>query len=66
MEVDLNMSDEKVVYLEKIRGYWFHDPTIPQEEIDVFNAAFREAAEVDPRFEKLIWDRKPRKKKGTK
>jgi hypothetical protein len=52
------MSDEKVVYLKDIKDVWMQDPTIPQEEIDAFNAAFKEAAEIDPRFEKLIWERK--------
>jgi hypothetical protein len=52
------MSDEKVVYLEEIRDMWMKDPTIPQNERDIFNAAFKEAAEIDPRFKKLIWDQK--------
>jgi len=56
-----NDKSEKVVYLDKIRGYWFRDPTIPQEEIDVFNAAFKEAAEQDPRWLKMIWNRKKKK-----
>jgi hypothetical protein len=38
---------------------WMHDPNIPQEEIDFFNDAFREATEqIDPVFEKLIWNKK--------
>ena len=47
------MSDEKsekVVHLDKIRGYWFHDPTIPQEEVDTFNAVLALAAQEDPRW----------------
>lgn len=38
---------------------WMHDPNIPQEDVDFINAAFKEAAEqIDPVFEKLIWNRK--------
>jgi hypothetical protein len=60
------MSDDgKVVHLDKIRGYWFHDPSIPQAEIDVFNYAFALAAREDPRWAKLIWHR-PKKRKGQK
>ena len=63
MDVNSAMSekDEKVVHLDKIRGCWFHDPTIPQEEVDIFNYAFALAAQQDPRFAKLIWHRKKRK-----
>jgi hypothetical protein len=45
-----------------MKGYWFHDETIPQEEVDIFNAAFAEAAKQDPRWEKMIWNRKPQEK----
>jgi hypothetical protein len=42
-----------------LKDYWFHDQNIPQEEVDIFNAAFREAAKLDPRWAKMIWNRKP-------
>lgn len=54
---------EKVIYLDKIRDYWFHDPSIPQEEVDIFNYAFALAAQQDSRFAKLIWHRRKRKDK---
>jgi len=40
-----------------MKDVWFHDENMPQVEVDFMNAAFREAAEIDPRFEKLIWVR---------
>jgi len=41
---------------------WMHDPNIPQEEIDFFNDAFKEAAEqIDPVFSELIWNKEPKK-----
>ncbi len=45
----------------RIKGAWMQDPDIPQEDIDVFNAALREMAEQDPRWLQLVWE--PRKEK---
>jgi len=58
------MSDKRIDQSgeKDMKGYWFHDQNIPQEEVDIFNAAFAEAAKVDPRFEKMIWNRESQKK----
>jgi hypothetical protein len=42
---------------DDMKDVWFHDPNMPQEEIDLINAAFWEAAQKDKRWAKLIWHR---------
>lgn len=44
-------------------GVWMHDPSFSQEDIDFINEAFKQAAEeIDPSFEKLIWNPAPKQK----
>jgi hypothetical protein len=43
------------------RDVWFLDPYMPQDEVDEINEALNEAAQIYPRWERLIWQRDKRK-----
>ena len=43
------------------KDVWFLDPNMPQDEVDEINEALTEAAQIDPRWDRLIWQRDKRK-----
>ncbi len=49
------MPELKVIIGNYKKDMWFQDPDMPQEEVDFINDALREAAKLDPRWQKLIW-----------
>lgn len=51
-------KEQEECQMENREGYWIEDQNTDQDEVDTVNAALKEVAPVDPRFLKLIWDKK--------
>jgi hypothetical protein len=54
-----NIGREKMK--DENKDVWFLDPNMPQDEVDEIDEALNEAAQIDSRWDRLIWERDKRK-----
>lgn len=54
----MSEGNEGDTEMKQKSDFWLQDPNMPQEEVDEINAALQAVSEKDPRWAKLIWDRK--------